>query len=374
MPKRSAKVSRGSKRRGNTLATVNKYARTAGTVVRAIGKAYKSYKKVTRKNKKSSKETIIRPPPSGVSHSYTTLKYKPMKMMKGFRAITGSSTYENLSTFGFTSLSGRQGANVTHNGFNGTSGGDMQTIVIPQLQKGYNQSIYSGTESLVIPQFQTYQTSFKIILDSLINTSVFTNQSYAACQIEIYDLVSKVTTGVYASPVSVWASGAGTSTPEGVYELAGIQAASSSMQGSNFPYAVPTTSKAFNMIWKIVRRTKIELGPGRCHEHVYVFKPGRIIDTEYFADFSQVKGITIASMAVVQGLPGDDNTAVNTIGNVNIAPAKIVGVLRTKYVTRSVSSSPRNYNNANSLSNSATVINFVQEGSGAVQNAAVAAA
>jgi hypothetical protein len=135
------------------------------------------YGKYTAKLKYSGggKESIIKPPPSGVSHSYAKLKYKPCKFDKLYMNMLEPSTYETTFFGTLVSLIGRQGVQNVTSGYTGYL---TTTTGIPTIQDLFNQSSrsYEGAASAIYSTIQTNQKSFKILLSNSIYTTLFTNQ------------------------------------------------------------------------------------------------------------------------------------------------------------------------------------------------------
>lgn len=298
-------------------------------------------------------EQIIKPPPSGLSHSYAKMVYTKKPLVRREDKTHEPTIYETINSGQYLGLGGRQAINtgavnflyaIAPNAFSV----NLKNICNVALQYLNSVGTYVGS-----PGLQVNQQSMKFILDSNNTISEFTNQSLGSCEIEIYDLVSRVSTAVYIDPATIWQQGL---TNEDVSVVTPT---------ATTIFNTPTSSKAFNLTWKICKRTKVELGPGRSHEHVWNFKPNVLIDTEHFNIFNQVKGLTTAQMIVQRGLLGD--TAVGfTSGAVTTSESKIDFVVRNKTIIRPLSVFPRHYVQFNNLSAALGVLNIVQEGSGLV--------
>ena len=105
----------------------------------------------------------------------------------------------------------------------------------------------------------------------------------------------------------------------------------------NLVGCVPTESHKFNRFWRIVKRTTVEIGPGRSHEHVFNHKLDYLLDTETIAtDGAEhgaicIKGLTTFTFLVVRGQVVDDSNT-GGFGNIAYAPVKIVGMQRQKAI------------------------------------------
>nr|WAE42539.1 MAG: capsid protein [Cressdnaviricota sp.] len=292
---------------------------------------------------KPKKEVVIKAPASGLSHSYVSNVYKPQPMGKIYRAISNSSTYEILNPISLVGAGSVQAV--------GTLVENYKSAELSNLFNWAQTYINQSSSKLTSAALGAGQYSFKMYLGSVINVTEFANCSPGGLEVEIYDCVSKVTANAYTSPDTAWTNGI-TDESEGF------------TVSNNQLFSVPTTSKAFNMNWRIVKRTKIELGIGRSHEHTFAHKPNRIIDTEYFNTFNMVKGITAATLFVARGTVGD-SLQTNAVGVVGTGNVKLVGVCRKKYISRAVESTPRNYFQQNNLAAAPASLYTQNEGSGA---------
>jgi hypothetical protein len=317
---------------------------------------YKGNKLPPRNNSKYHRtEEIVTAPASGLSHSYSKMIYKKKPLIRNQDKIHEPTIYETINSGQYLGFGGRQAVNTGSVNFlyapapNAFSV-NLKSICNVALQYLNTTGTYVGN-----PAIQANQQSMKFILDSNNTISEFTNQSLGSCELEIYDLVSRVSTAVYIDPTVIWQQGL---VNEDVSIISPIQTTI---------FNTPTSSKAFNLTWKIVKRTKIELGPGRSHEHVWNFKPNVLIDSEHFNIFNQVKGLTTAQMIVQRGLLGDTVVGYMT-GAVTTTESKLDFVVRNKTIIRPMQVFPRHYYQVNNLSAGLGNLNIVQEGSGLVVN------
>lgn len=337
---RMAKLGR-KKGRGKTSKTLKKFF-----------KQIKKNKRLRRKSKsrKHKREVIVRPPPTGISHSTKIVKYKKPKMKSHeWRALTQPYVKETANTWSLTVPNGIQNLVGILDNFK-TS--DIQTLfneANAYLGTGASGGVFNVT-------IQNFQKSFKLYLDHVENMFQFTNQGFGAIEVELYDCISKVTSDTYIAPGTAW--GQGLTDEE-----------SSFTNTAFFPDTNPFLSKEFNLRWRVVRRTHVLLGPGRSHEHLFHHKVNRPVDTQYCSKFACIRGITSHTMIVARGQVADTVSSTSggpTVGSITIAPVKIVGIYRQKYQTRSLPMMPRIVRQINNIAgiSTTTAAYAPQEGSG----------
>lgn len=288
---------------------------------------------------------------SGLSFSNTYLK-SLRKLPKIMKMISQMTTYETYWTNGFTSQFNTQGVFV-----NATPmlNGDINNLTNLALQKLNYLGTASGSS------LQVGQRSFKMYLEDFQLTSQFTNQAPTSVEFDIYDLVAKNTSQNYASPATEWESGIDDQNQSG----------NPSLSSSDKPFSVPTTSKRFNIAWKIVGKNTVELAAGRTHEHKFTKKVNIPIDTEYPNVYAQIKGITCAQLIIMRGGLGDSNNS-RSAGTIGFTAGKLICMNRLRLQGRLVSDNPRNYSQNSYLVTTEPANVYVQdEGSGAVTDTKV---
>lgn len=343
---------------GGLLSKGLKYAKTAygayqtaGRVRKFVGSAIRTkrpHKTKTRTYKKGrSMGGLIRTPPTGLSFSKTVLKYKQQRLGKQIKQANSPQTLETITAGTAIVSNGRQGTFVTCIGLS-TSAPTSQTALIKLAHTHVEQDTSPGvisvvTEGATVSSAKQY--SFKTMFQDVISETELTNASAAYATLQIYDCVSRITKVDYTAPDSDWVVGLTEQYGNG---MGGTYPASS----HQFPGSVPTESKLFNMNWKIVKKSLIELGTGRGHLHRFHFHPNRIVDTEYAMHYAQIKGITTCTMFVYRGAVVDDtaSTGAPVVGLVSTADIKIVYTEHMKYRMRGLDVFPRATYQKNNLS------------------------
>lgn len=342
----------GKRKRSSGMSAANKKAKMSTVKRSRVGKiktsGRSSFLSTKRKSSRGGRRIINGI--SGLSHSSTYIKsYR--RVPKVVKYMSPRVTREGVYPSGFTTNFNEQGVYTNFPVYTSTAVNQISNIALEKLN-------YLGVANSSL--IQTGQKSFKIMLEDFQLISNFTNQAPTSVEFEIYDLMCKATSTTYQDPKDLW--------EQGIDDInQGASSATTALQ----PFSVPTTSKAFNIAWKILNVTKVELAAGRTHEHKFVKKLNIPIDTQYSNTYSQIKGVTHNQLIVIRGGLGDSNNN-RTIGTVGFTAAKLICVNRMKYTGRMVSDNPRVYRQITSLNPLEPGTVFVQdEGSGAVTDTKV---
>jgi len=135
---------------------------------------------------------------------------------------------------------------------------------------------------------------------------------------------------------------------------------------------VPTQSALFNQFYRVKQHTRIILAQGQSHSHSCYIKPMRVMNSELMTDASlSLKGLSMWTMIVVNGLPQNDSTTKTQVSTGNCA----LDIVATKTIKYTWSSDTNNsYFYTNTLPSAFTVgENIVNIGSGAIGSGATAA-
>lgn len=341
----------------------------AAKTIQAAWKGYKQRKTQKKKtgianrriakytNKKKKKFNMNTAAQFGSNKSFAVLKYKPTKASRLSKMLTEPATYEIINPFQIFSANvlhqtNRQTIKTLGGNFGGRAYGGSNDEILTTYNAAISSLALSG-----LPFAAGYR-SVKYGIDSYNGYWEFTNQMQANTEVDIYDLVSKVTKPAYTDPAADWTSGL-------------VDQGQTANAGNAFNYqprASPTTSKQFNITWKIIKRTRLVLSPGQLHQHSFSFQPKRYLDMEYVQTYEQIKGITCATMFVLRGAPSDDTIGLAT-GTVYMTPQKISGWVKHTYKSHVLGLLARNNNYINNLSDAVlTTTDVINEESGAVVN------
>lgn len=326
----------------NKKARMSKAKRTASGKIKTSGRS--SFLSIKRTQGRRSRR--VTNGVSGLSHSISYVKSFRKTVPKTLSMISQPTVQDYYWALTFLSSFNQQG--VAENGAS-LRGAEINSLTNVALQK-YNYLGVASGEAL-----QAGQRSYKMFLQDSNLVSSFTNQAPTSVEFDIYDLVSKVTSTTYSSPVDEWEGG-----------IDDINQGSAASTNQNVPYASPFTSKRFNIAWKVVGKHTVELAAGRTHEHKFIKKINIPIDTEYSAKYQQIKGVTTCQLIVIRGGLGDSNNN-RTGGTVGFTAAKLICMNRLKLTGRLVTDNPRIYSQVSTLVTAEPANVYVQdEGSGAV--------
>ena len=141
---------------------------------------------------------------------------------------------------------------------------------------------------------QPGSSSYKFYMNGVKLDITGTNMSAGGVSLKLYTIVSKNTKTSSAHPFNDWEVGL-----DDASGILGKDKVNARRVGSS-----PTESKVFNMNYRIVDLKKYELGPGGKIHHTFVFNPRSLVDTEYWARNTYVRGFTMWIMAVGVGQVG----------------------------------------------------------------------
>ena len=334
--------------RGNsTMPSYVPYTRANKKRQRTANKAGRTVTR-TRKRRKRKAETYGY---SGITKSYKSIIYKPSATTKIANNMKEVQRYSNVTGTGIVSTQGVQNSSGLIYAFDGAT---IYTTLVSQGLQFLNSAASAANSATP----QSGQRNFKILLNNFTNIAHFTNQALESCEIEIYDLIAKVTKPTVNPPTDDWETGID-------------DAQSSGINTRSTPYSTPFSSKVFNQSWKCVKRTQIYLPEGGQHRHTFNFSPNMICDSEYFQKFNSVKGITYAMMVVCRGMPAD-STAGTAVGTVTLTPSKVIVVNRFSYLFRMVDQHPSIVDQNSALSTAAANLYAVNDDSGGVVDTLVA--
>lgn len=288
----------------------------------------KRVKGTNRKSKtRTSKVHIVRRDfeggQGGTTKSHISIHYKVPKAVKMAKKLGNCCTHLQIRKVGLWSDQSEQQA-VTVDYIAGEA--DLTTTFNDASR--YYDTLGSGWNQQPITT-NTAQSK-KFLLKSVYSELRLVNQAPSTTEFEIYVLMCKNSSEGGASPEALWDQGL-------VHQAVGLSAMTHTT-----PYSVPTTSKVFNMHWKVVKKIKGSLNPGADHVNTFSYQPNRIIDSQYVNDYAEIKGITYAYMVVTRGKPGDDNDTYNPIAqNIGLCKSKLIGTVKNTYKVYNIADTPR---------------------------------
>lgn len=260
------------------------------------------------------------------TYSCTRLAYKPTKEIKIAKIVTepGIIRYNQSGTE--VCGQGVQLAFYYDQMWQGNTVPDAIDTIAQQLS-------YLGVNTIQNLVINNNTASNKFWLEESTTETRFTNENTLPAELEIYDVISKVTKVAVTNPTADWTNG-----------LTNIQANSTASIPSNAGVygSSPTLSKLFNITWKIVGKTKVSLQSGATHKHCFKFHPNRLVDSQYCVSYNQIKGITAGSFGVVKGLPCESTAGfAGPFNQPTTSHAKIIWVATKQFRMRQLFQYPR---------------------------------
>lgn len=252
-----------------------------------------------------------------------TIKYKQSKLGKVAKFI-GAKYIKEIQRFDLlyhdpADVINSQKSEVLDTIYGGGSTGD----IVNCMQECYTvqnpaNPLFSAANPLIINNSEC----IKFYLDGCKSEYEFTNMSAGSATITFYTVMHKQTKSSVTTPLTDWDTG--------LDAMAGSGTGGDRQVTGN----KPTTSKLFNMGYKIVQQKRVFAGPGAKVNYTFNFKPQSVVDSEYFFRYSHVRGLTYTTFVVTHGQLG--LTAAS-----QVAPKGVQWIYtsRKTYTTRAVSHS-----------------------------------
>ncbi|AXH76878.1 MAG: putative capsid protein [Cressdnaviricota sp.] len=310
----------------------------------AATSAYKSLKRRTsaptgtNKRQRTGNTVISSSNPGVTTKTFRKLKYKMPKVMKTMQKVGNTCTYRTNSPFGLVGTNGIQviSGDIGYNFANTSLPTMYSTDAIGELYNkaaiAYQRTVPSSANDAFVTQPYNIQTGTtrKFFLRKGGYHIQVSNQGPATVELDCYWLMNKCTNEAATDPVAVWQKGLTETTH-------GQNAADAVIR---FPGSKPTDSKAFNLAYKVLNKTKVFMVPGADHIFKYEFDINRIMDTAYITQFNRVKGVTLQFMLVAKGSVADSERT-KAVGTVTTTDLKIAGVVTEFYQTQLLSYWPK---------------------------------
>lgn len=295
----------------------------------------------------------------------TVVKYQKGRYDGTLHYITEPHDYHINQQIQITSALGYQTANLINFGY--FTGAPPATLPLsPQVTDLFTE-VFKITPAGYIPNSfnGTTLNSWKLFLEKTHTKTHLVNETPGTITIWCYDVVSKVSKSPYTNPATDFVAGLG--------GLQGSEGGVLVVDGA-FPHTKPEYSKSFNINWKIVKKREIKLGQGDHWDHDFLFVPRRYVDTTYYTQFQQVRGITHGTFIVALGSIYDDknnkdfNAASLTTG-IGYTAVKIGGIMEQKITTRALDIRPRRYKYTTNLNVAGANQYILDQDEGGMDNA-----
>lgn len=258
------------------VARRNAYALAATTAGAIGGYAYSKYKKV-----KSSLHQKARPNIEGHGSGGTFSTYTMKKAMPRYLVPLKKT---GASNFVYSNQSGRLTAPVGQQQ-NFSTSFDFNSVDIANLTSG------------------SINKTFKTLLESVTENTIFRNQDANDCYMTLYDIVSRR---------DLNSSVTNDLTPSSCFYNAMADTGASSLMALQVG-VTPFSCPRFCELYQVMKVTHIILPAGATHEHRVHYEPNRLFNSEIAQDAQNIKGLTRWTMAVLYGAPINDSTTLTQV-------------------------------------------------------------
>lgn len=267
----------------------------------------KHFKNKSKKNKSREDANVANQYSAGIALKTITFRKSNKKLMKYCKVATNDCTYQWIETTLATSQEGLQAPSAIAT--------MCSSSKIQALCNVAMTSVSSAGGNAIVASGNAYASATKFFLKGERQIVRIVNQAPTTATIRIYHLISKVTKVALTNPATDWQTGI---QNEDTYQT--------NVVGGNasytYPSSKPTTSKLFNINWKIENVKTAQLMPGQEITDIWSFTHNKVIDEQYFLQYAQVKGITCTTMIVYSGNLVDTIQSLTT-GSISIAPCKL---------------------------------------------------
>jgi hypothetical protein len=280
-----------------------------------LGKKIYAYSRGSKAKAKAAPNTVFQNAKQGQGITYTYFKRRGKKNPFGKKV----------------------GKIVSKNNFRTNTAGRLQATVGKQQVKVV-MSMGGATDV-----GQAYTTSGgiateKFIINKLKGKVMFTNQDDSNSELVLYDIVCRrdnaSASGVFAPNTAMDAGIAGTSST------------STTTKDSTNYGATPFMSPEFCQHFKILKVSRVMLATGASHEHTVSFGVNRIMNGEYYLDYSQYRNMTFYTLAITKGMPYNDS-ATNTQVSTGVTQVDYVAFTDIQYQNLSANATSYQYTNNN---------------------------
>jgi len=142
----------------------------------------------------------------------------------------------------------------------------------------------------------------RMLLDRFNSETTFSNGTNASCYVHVYDVMAKhdidsVDTSLI-SPAVAWQSG---------------ELQQGNTVGVNLLGTEPKKAELFKQHYKILQHTKHFMKPGDIHKHHVSINFNKFVNEARIANSKSFSGMTIWTMIVCHGTPGQDDTPITPV-------------------------------------------------------------
>lgn len=317
-------------------------------------------KKAKKFKKKEKQSKVIEAAGYNGYATYSTMKYKKPKLAKTLTWSKQPITYEQLQPWSCTtSATSDQGKNIIASINSDASKGICQSNQLLELYERHAKMRNATAGAWIGLDADHANASHNCVyLSKCAIQYTFTNQAPTSTECELFIVQRKISLRTFVSGLAVndWTNGLTREQADG------------STNVPSFLSNDPTTSKQFNLNWRIVKRVRCKLEPGQEAKHTHIFAPRRLMDTGHLSNYAGgINGIAHESFIVCKG-PVSDSTNGFGAGNITTARVKIVGIQKITYTAYAVQNFPRIVFQASDVATSQVALYSIADAAGTVVN------
>lgn len=275
----------------------------AGSAAGVIGRMARSY--LMRKTLKSAGKLANR---VRNSRETTTTVGRIQSLGTG-----GQCTYFKLKNKDFMNKSLSSTLETNRHTFSAST----QILVNAGLQKAAGIAVIGGTSAMA-SIFSDYAltSASKIVVNRITGDFTLNNVKLSNVTIDIYDCICRnATPAATQDATAAWVQA---STDAGI------------TGEETKPGSLPWAGDTFNFAWKVMQKTRVVLGAGEMHRHIFDLQLHKQFTWSEFTYNKAYKNFTYSPIFVVKGAPANDST---TTTSVTLGTAGINAVYTAEYDT-----------------------------------------
>lgn len=246
---------------------------------------------------------------SGGSHSFCRHNIKGRKgPLRGLAKQTNKNVYAYTTTQRMTSAVGAQGIYIPNLIFTGPILTTVLELLASSVGAGYKSS--------------------KCLIHSGYTESKFTNQEKGNVELVLYDIIPKrdISNAALAGNYDVLSS-----WNVGLNDVTyANNAGSASTPGKSNLGSTPFDSVLFCQYYTVIKKTKVMMSQGSSHIHRVRTVWNGMLDHSFSEAYTYLRGKTIITLAVINGMPLNDQTTKTNIA-VGVATVDVVTNSRIVY-------------------------------------------
>jgi len=196
-----------------------------------------------------------------------------------------------------------------------------------EILQAYDDGLRTNANWLNLMYRNGSDNTYKMYVTYMKTNSTLSNQSPNTAIITLYDVVCKKDiydhnypfqdNGIMLAP---WI--------RGMQQTNGSSTTSANF-GIEIVGVVPTQSPEFKKYWNVIKTTKLEIGSGRAHTHIFKYGLNKTLTADQFANVADadgdrcIAGVTMGTLAVFNGTPVDAVPGTPLVADDQISTARV---------------------------------------------------